>query len=348
MANRYLRPADAIIARWAATPKPFAFAGTTPADWAAWRRRFLPALLAELGPTPEPVPLAAEITATVDCGSYLRHHVLYDTEAYATVPAWLLVPKAATAENPVPGILCAHGHGPGKDALVGLNVEGLPVEDARYCLLANQLAEAGYVVISPDWRGFGERKDTDPWVRRPGRDGCNVYYLAAGYLGYHSLALQIHDGRRTIDYLQSLPEVRPDKIGCCGLSFGGTMTTYLSALDDRIGCAVICCYLSTLGNALKRANFCGAQYMPGLGKLADIPDVAGLIAPRPMMAEMGEQDACFTIDDAFQAYQHVERIYTAAGVPERCAVDRFEGEHEVHGTMMFDWMAQWLGPGATG
>ncbi|MBI2300611.1 MAG: dienelactone hydrolase family protein, partial [Armatimonadetes bacterium] len=234
---------------------------------------------------------------------YTRDYVVFDSEPFASIPAWVLVPKSATAAHPAPGVLCCHGHDVlGKHAVVGVDHHGNPVSTGAYHDLAVRLAERGYVAIPPDWRGFGERSDTDEWVRRPSRDGCNVYYLGAGYFGYHALALQIHDGQRTLDYLLSRPEVRCDRIGCVGVSFGGTMTTYLSALDERIGCAVIVCYLNTLQDILERANTCGAQYMPGLATLGDVSDVAGLIAPRAMMAEIGEHDACFTVDDAMRCY----------------------------------------------
>ncbi len=343
MSRRYLRPADGLIARLEQTRRPFHFAGRDAADWANWRRAFKRALLDHLGPTPEPVPLRPEITQRTDCGNYVRERVVFDSEPFASVPAWVLTPKSATADNPAPGILCLHGHSvEGKDVMVGVNVHGEPIDVPAYAMIGVKLAELGYVVIAPDWRGFGERRDTDWWVRRPSRDGCNVFYLGAGYFGFHSLALQIHDGQRTIDYLLTRPEVRPDRIGATGCSFGGTMTTYLSALDERIGCAVISCYLSTLEDAMRRANFCGAQYMPGLATMADIPDVAGLIAPRAMLAEIGEHDQCFTVDDAMKAYHHVESIYAAAGVPERCAVDRFDGGHQVNAVDMLPWFERWL------
>ena len=348
MAHRNLRPADGWLARFQATPRPYHFDDEDVGDWTIWHKLFRAELLHWLGQQPERVPLSPEVTAEVDCGSYVRRHVLYDSEPYSTVAAWLLLPKSATAANPAAGVLCCHGHGQhGKNALVGVDAEGHPAEDWRYGLLANRLAEAGYVVLAPDWRGFGERSDTTQWVRAT-RDKCNVHDLAARYFGFTGLGLQIHDGRRSVDYLSSLPEVDAERLGVTGLSFGGTMTTYLAALDERLKCAVICCYLSGLEDALTRANFCGSQCMPGLGRMADIADVAGLIAPRPALVEMGESDACFLIDDAQAAYDHLQKIYTAAGSPDRLALDRFDGEHEVHGTVLFDWLARWLAPGVDG
>ena len=135
-----------------------------------------------------------------------------------------------------------------------------------------------------------------------------------------------------MDYLQSLPEVDGRRLGCMGCSFGGTMTTYISALDQRVKAAVIVCYLSTLTDAMNdrgRGNTCGSQFMFGLRKAGDIADVAGLIAPRACMAQIGSDDMCFIESDALEAFKQLEKIYTASGRPDRLVLDHFQGEHEI-------------------
>jgi len=110
------------------------------------------------------------------------------------------------------------------------------------------------------------------------------------------------------------------------------MTTYVAALDQRIKASVIVCYLSTLSDALNdrgKGNTCGSQFMFGLRRYGDIPDVAGLIAPRPCMVQIGSNDDCFIEDDALAAFRHLEKIYRAAGAVERLALDHFEGVHEI-------------------
>jgi len=173
-----------------------------------------------------------------------------------------------------------------------------------------------------------------------------VNYMAMGYLGYHLLTLQIWDGIRCVDYLQSRPEVDPQRLGIAGLSFGGTMTTYLAALEPRLKVACISGYLSTVkGDAITmrgKGNFCGAQYMPGLLTIGDIPEVAGLIAPKPLCVEMGEQDQCFVIDDAKAAFAHLDRIYAAAGASDRLIADIFPGGHQWSGRRAFAWFEHWL------
>jgi hypothetical protein len=195
---------------------------------------------------------------------------------------------------------------------------------------ALHLVKLGHVVIAPDWRAFGERA-LDPEYRRQGRDGCDVLHMSFGYFGFTLLGLNVWDAMRCIDVLQSLPQVDPERIGMVGKSYGGTMTTYTTALDDRIKVACISGYLSTLDDAMSRrglGNYCGAQYLPGLLEWGDIPDVVGLIAPRPLLIEAGQRDTCFVFPDTTNAYERVAGIYAAAGHPERLDRDIADVEHE--------------------
>ncbi len=340
--KRIFSQEDACRARLKAQKPLLPCKAKTKDEWKEWRRAFKRAIVRELGPEPEAVPLRPEILERTDMGECIREKVVFDTDPYNSVPAWVLTPKGLRRGERVPGVLVAHGHGHGKNTCLDLDPDGKPAETYMHGA-AVRLAQRGYVTIAPDWRGFGERIDRDQFVRRPSRDGCNVAYMANGYFGFQYLGLQVWDARRTLDYLQSRPEVNPSRLGMIGCSFGGTMTTYTSALDDRIKACVIICYLSTLQGAFDQmGNFCGAQYMPGLAKYGDIPDVASLIAPRAMLAEIGEYDTCFLVDDAMRAYRRVKSAYRAAGVPEKCELDRFPGVHEFSGRKAFDFFEKWL------
>ena len=345
--QRYVTPYESVRAWIANEESTLTFKGGTKAEWASWRSAFGHRLRALLGPAPQPVPLDAEVLETVDCGDYTREKVVYDTEKYVSVPAYVLVPKGLSQGEKRAGIIAAHGHGRGKADICGVHDTDEEREHARTLNYdyAVQFVKRGYVVVAPDWRGFGERRSPEEWAR-PGRDPCNVNYMATGYLGYHFLAMQVWDGMRTVDYLQSRPEVDPERLGVGGLSFGGTMTTYLAALEPRLKVACISGYVSTIkGDAITmrgKGNFCGAQYMPGLLTIGDIPEVAGLTAPKPLVVESGTEDQCFVIDDAKAAYARLEQIYAAAGAGDRVVQDVFEGGHAWSGAVSFDWFAKWL------
>jgi len=69
--------------------------------------------------------------------------------------------------------------------------------------------------------------------------------------------------------------------------------------------------------------------MFGLRRYGDISDVAGLIAPRPCMVQIGSNDSCFIEDDALTAFRHLEKIYRASGAADCLVLDYFEGVHEI-------------------
>lgn len=307
------------------TTPPIHFNGTTETEFREWQRKFKRNIRRYLGPKPEPIPLEVETLEQVQQDGYTREKIIFNPDAFSSIPAYVLIPDGVSAEEPAPAVLCAHGHGVGKDGAVGI------VDDYQK-QYAVELAKQGFVTMAPDWRSFGERLDRDEWVRRPGRDGCNAAYFALGYFGYQLLQLNISDGQRCLDYLQSRPEVDSKRLGCMGCSFGGTMTTYISAFDRRVKAAVIVCYLSTLTDALGdrgRGNTCGSQFMYGLRAVGDIADVAGLIAPRSCMVQIGSDDRCFIESDALNSFEHLEKIYTASGKRDRLVLDHFQGGHEI-------------------
>jgi len=353
-AKRLIDPLDGILARAAATDPDLALPSTS-TEWESWRVQAMSRLRHALGPWPERVPLDAEEVERHDEGDYWRIKVLYDSDAFTTVPAWLLLPKGIRPGERRPAMLCAHGHPHGKDDVAGFIDPSLPENEQRrrsehmavvHPDYGRQFARRGYVCLAPDWRGFGERKAPADWVR-PTRDACNILYMAYGYFGFQLLALDMWDAMRGLDYLQGLPEVDPERIGCVGVSFGGTMATFLTAVDERIKAADIVCYLSTVRyDALTmraQGGFCGTQFVPGLLNFGDISTVAGLIAPRPILAEIGEQDDCFVLDDALRCYADVKKVYDAAGAGDRLSADVFPGPHSFNGRLAFDFFARWLG-----
>lgn len=344
---RYLSPYDQIHA-WLASHQPaLTCRATTPQEFRAWQRAFRARLLKLLGPTPEPAAPRLEVVEEVDRGDYVRRKVVFDSERCASVPAYLLLPKGLKPGERRPGILAAHGHGRGKVDICAV-VESEEeyknqVEPLNYAY-ALGFVKRGYVVLAPDWRCFGERANPPEWVRA-GRDTCNVSYLALGYAGFHLLRLQVWDAQRCLDVLQSLPMVNPSRLGMAGLSYGGTMTTYTAALDRRIKVACISGYVSTIDDAMGTrglGNFCGSQYMPGLRTIGEIADVAALIAPRPLVVEMGELDQCFVIEDMKRAFAHLQAAYKAAGAAGRLHADIHPNSHAWSGKVAYPVFAKVL------
>jgi len=343
---------DAIQSMLASHQPSLAFDGAGTADFQAWRARFHDAYRRCLGPWPEPVEPNLEVVEERDFPTFTATHLYFDSSPGVAVSAYLLLPKGMTPGEKRPGILAAHGHGDGryndgKDDLLGLDggdpqrAESIRRQNLDY---ARQAAERGYVVMVPDWLPFGERKAPKDWVGH--RDRCNVVGMGWAYLGYTMLAQNIWDGMRAVDILAARPEVDQQRLGVIGLSYGGTMTLHLAVNDPRLKVAVISGYLSTVRDdaitSRGGANFCLGQHVPGLLRYGDIPEMAGLIAPKPLLIEAGQKDTCFIIEDARRAYQRLEAIYRAAGCGDRLAYDEHPYEHRWHGTVAWDWLERWL------
>lgn len=320
------------------------FKGKTRKDWETWRKQAYKKFVELLGAFPEPVRLEAEIESSVEEGDLIRQRVVFNSEKYMSVPCQLLKPKTMKNDRSNAAIICSHGHGDfGKDPVAGVrsspdHIANITLHNYNY---AEQMAKAGFMTLAPDLRVFGERRDGfNPF---PGRDPCNVNYVKGSILGFYPLTLNIWDIKCCIDYLSTRGEVDANRIGMMGLSQGGTMTTFASAFDKRIKAADIIGYVNPWARfGIHKANFCGSQVVPNIFHFFDTDDIAGLIAPRPLLLEMGIYDNCFPIQDLLVGYEGVKKIYQAAGKGEDLWTDIFPGPHGFGGNKAFDFFRKYL------
>ncbi len=312
------------------------FKAGTMEEWKRWREGLRRELWRLLGDLPEETSsLNPEVVEEFEKDGILISKIVYDVEEDFSIPAYLLRP--AEAKGRLPAILALHGHGRGKVDVAGIFSSELEYQKHIAPLnydYAYQFAKRGYVVLAPDARCFGELS----------RDGvrCDWGFKAAILLGRTLVGLRVWDAMRSIDYLQSLPFVDGSRIGCVGLSWGGTWTAYTSALDDRIKVAVISGYFDSFRDMLLERPCCICQYIPGIRKIADFPDIVGLIAPRPLLIEYGRRDPLYTYSEVLKAYGRLKKIYELLGVPERLDLDVFDGAHMFHGGKAYVWVDKWL------
>jgi hypothetical protein len=320
------------------------FRGADEADWAAWREQALPRYRELLGRFPGRVALDAEIESSVEDGDLIRERVVFNSEAAMSVPCQVLRPRSMRPDGTNAAILCSHGHGPfGKDPVAGVrsspeHEQSIRMHNYNY---GEQMARAGFLTISPDLRVFGERRDgPDPF---PGRDPCNVNFVKGALLGIYPLTLNVWDMMCCIDYMETRPEVDPGRIGMMGLSQGGVMTAFTAPIEPRIKAADISGYVNPWrGFGIQQANFCGSQIVPGIHRYFDTDDIAGLIAPRPLLLEMGIYDDCFYIQDLLKGYEGVRRIYEAAGAADVLWTDIHSGPHAFAGNKAFEFFRTYL------
>jgi dienelactone hydrolase len=307
-----------------------------PGELAAWRERCR-ARLAEMSvPVPQRVPLDLETTDTVAADGYSRARVVFDTEDTMSVPAYLLVPDDRS--RPGPAVLAIHGHGPGKSQVCGLEHTAMPHADYGV-----QLVRAGFVVLAPDLRCFGERADENP----PDHYGCDTNLVHAVMAGWNPLAQNLWDLARCLDVLAAHPLVDPGRLGAAGVSYGGTLSLFLAATDPRVAAVVVSGYLSSWGEAHKVPwNMCGSQVLPGMLGRLEHEDLGALIAPRPMLIETGTEDILFPLAAATTAVAHIRAVYEFDGAGDRLVHDVFEGDHQWHGAQAIDFLVGALGSAA--
>ena len=325
------------------TPE-LAFQGKTKKDWQTWRRKARRKYMELLGKFPKPAALAPEVVYSIEDDGLIREKVIFDSEEHMSVPCVVLKPANMPSDHKGRAIVCSHGHGPfGKEPVAGNKSSPqlrANIADHSYNY-GEQMARAGFLTLCPDLRVFGERDDGgNPY---PGRDKCNVHFVRGMVMGIWTLTLNIFDMMRCIDYLETRPEVDPKRIGMMGLSQGGTMTTWTTAAEPRIKCADIMGYVNPWEKfGINRANFCGSQTVPNCYRYFDTHDIAGLIAPRPLLLEMGEHDQCFPIEHLLDGYEGVRRIYRAAGCEDRLWKDVFPGPHAFAANKAFEFFDRYL------
>ncbi len=323
-----------------------------PDAWTAWRRDLRGKIAELLGglPAARGGPAAELLNRREDDG-YVREKIAITGRDGVEIPAYLLTPTGALP----PGgkrraVLCLHGHGNGKSDVVGDPGRGSPEQRAEAAArisahnydYARQFVKMGFVALAPDARGFGERTEG----LGNSESECIVPGLVSLFLGIPIAGQRLSDDLSAVDYLSSLPGVDPTRIGCVGLSEGGKRTLYLAAMDERIKAAVISGYFSTLTGAIREwsrlENWDICNYVPGLLRYADYPDLAALIAPRPLLVEYGTADDLYDETAVNEALDRTARVYAAQGAADHFDTDIFAGGHKWSGRKSLGWMDRLL------
>jgi dienelactone hydrolase len=167
--------------------------------------------------------------------------------------------------------------------------------------------------------------------------------VCATMAGVVPLERNLLDLGRALDVLCAHPLVDSTRVGVAGLSYGGTCTLLLAALDERVRVAIVSGYLSSWRAAHTVPwNMCGSQVMPGqLGAIEHV-DIAALVAPRPLLVESGTDDMIFPVASARATVDRLRPLYARLGASEAIAHDVFEGDHQWHGAEVPAFLERWL------
>jgi dienelactone hydrolase len=153
----------------------------------------------------------------------------------------------------------------------------------------------------------------------------------------------VWDDLRTVDYLAARPEVDPQRIGCVGISMGGFRSLFLAALDDRIAAACVVGFMSAVRPMIKAHLdiHSWVHFVPGLHRFLDLPDVAIVAAPRPLLVQQCARDKLFPPEGMKEAVAKISAGYNRAGARERFS-GRFHDEPHRFSRKMQDEAFAWL------
>lgn len=258
--------------------------------------------------------LQVRLAETKDVGGYTRRKGTIETEPNVRIPFWLLKPKGS---GPFPLAVLPHGHdGRGHDTYAGVYHDDAHKEKtlAQDRNVAVQAVERGFLAIAPATRGLAVNGVPDVFARHDSRN-CRSQLMHCLLAGRTAIGERVWDLQRIIDWAVSLPEVNSQHLLMMGNSGGGMATLYTAACEKRITVAVPSCSFSTIASPEGRIYHCDCNMVPGIFEWGDLYDVAGLTAPRHLLAVSGREDKLHEAASIEHAADRVRTIYKAAGHP---------------------------------
>lgn len=244
----------------------------------------------------------------------------------------LLVPRDLKSGERRPVVVCQHG------------LEGRPrevadprVDHPAYRRFGARLAERGFVVFAPQ----------NPYI---GQDAFRGLQRKANLLGAHLFSVIIPQHRALTEWLASLPFVDPERIAFYGLSYGGKTAMRVPAVVPRYALSICSADFNEWiwKNAALDSPYSYVTtgeyeiFEWNLGSTFNYAEMAALIAPRPFMVERGHRDGVAPDERVAYEYAKVRRLYADLKIPERTAIEFFDGPHAIHGAGTFGFLHRHL------
>lgn len=295
------------------------------------REKFIKAI----GGLPERTPLNPQVTGVVMRNGYRVEKIIFESQPKHYVSALLFLPDANKHKPPYPGVLVPCGHSDNGKA------------HEAYQTMGAFLALNGMAGLVFDPIDQGERSQMlSQLPKLAGTRAHTMLGIGSILLGRNTARFEIWDGMRAIDYLQSRPEVDSKRIGCTGNSGGGTQTSYLMSLDERIVAAAPSCYITSFERLLETIGPQDAEQNI-YGQLAfgmDHADYLMMRAPTPILMCAATEDF-FDITGVWNSFRYAKRLYTRMEFAER--IDLLENDaghnyNRIQRQGVVRWMSRWL------
>ena len=319
---------------------PLAWGNSDIRDFEAWKRAAREKVF-DCMLTPPPAPtngFEAKVLYEEQREGYKARKLEIRLSRYYTVPAYLLIPDG---KGPFPAVNVLHDHGAhlfiGKEKVIRplacedsvvINDAEAWVQNYEGQFFGDYLAQHGFVVFSSDAPMWGERGQKEG----PRRD---KYDMIAGNMMMYGIdlsAYMTYDDIRATDYLASLSEVDPKRIGCTGWSMGAYRTWMLLALSDRIKAGAAVCWMVTTDEQLtlhysRTENGGFANCLPGLRRWLDYPHIASIACPKPMLFINGSQDKLFPVAGAQKAFAIMHDVWKSQGAGDNLETELWDIPH---------------------
>lgn len=275
--------------------------------WESRKKEILKNMQKVMGKLPSKYPHKFDLkfTDSLKQELYVRYSINFQVAPKERVTAYLYKPLGESGKYPA--MVALHSTGSGGKRITD------DEENIRNRGYAKELAERGYVVIAPDYPGFGEQTDYD---------FENDRYDSGTMKG-------IFNHISCVNLLQSLQYVNKERIGVIGHSLGGHNAIFTAAFDPRIKVVVSSCGWTLMDyyHAGERAaNRYGGRlgpwaqdrYMPYVrtrynldSELLpfDFDEVIAAIAPRPFFSNSPLFDANFSIEGVRLGAGNISGVY---------------------------------------
>jgi dienelactone hydrolase len=324
-------------------PLKLTFRATNRKEAELWQKRWRAKLVELVGGFPDRgKPPVAEILEKREFPTYVREKFVFESRPGLAVLGYVLSPKTA---GPHPAMICVPGHGRGVDDIVGIDDHGRDRTTRVFYQFdfAVQAAEHGMAAVAIEPMAFGCRRDDAAKKHGLGQSSCQPAAGAALLLGETMIAWRVFDVMRTVDWIETRRDLDAKRVGCMGISGGGTCTMFSAALEPRIQVAFVSGYVNTFRDSIFSLSHCIDNYVPGILNWAEQYDVAGLIAPRAFFAESGERDHIFPIAASRESFAKVKRVYEVFGAADKIGQEIHPGEHQFSGKQGLPFAAAHLG-----
>ena len=266
-------------------------------------------------------PLNPQIFGKIERSDYTVEKVYFESYPGFFCTGNLYRPRGK--DGPFPAIVSPHGHWD-RGRLENIERGSIPGRCINF-------AKQGYVIFSYDMVGYNDSGQQVDHRSFPNGDREAIW-------GISLLGLQLQNAIRSIDFLQSLPDVDPDRIACTGASGGGTQAFMLMAIDDRIKVSAPVNMISA-----HMQGGCLCENAPNLRIDFSNIEIGAMMAPRPLLLVSATGD--WTKDTPDVEYPAIHSIYQHFGAADKIHQVQIDAEHNYNKASreaVYQWFAKWL------